>query len=59
MVSGRPKVQKAMSLWYEQYRLPPNAEKRYQYSIFDAHPNRTHNRKHGRGYELIQGHAAT
>lgn len=36
MTSGRPKVQKAMSLWYEKFRLPPNAERRYQYSIFDS-----------------------
>ena len=36
MVSGRPKIQKQMSLWYELYRLPPGAERRYQYSIFDS-----------------------
>jgi hypothetical protein len=36
MVSGRPKIQKAMSLWYQNYRLPPNTQTRYQYSIFDS-----------------------
>ncbi len=35
MVQGRPRIQKQMSLWYERYRLPPNAERKYQYSIFD------------------------
>ncbi len=24
-----------MALWYEKYRLPPGADRRYQYSIFD------------------------
>lgn len=36
MVSGKPRIQKQMSLWYEKYRLPPTAERRYQYSIFDS-----------------------
>lgn len=35
MVQGRPRVQRQMALWYEQYRMPPGAERRYQYSIFD------------------------
>lgn len=35
MVQGRPRVQKQMALWYERYRLPPGADRRYQYSIFD------------------------
>lgn len=36
MVQGRPKVQRQMSMWYEQYRIPPGATKKYQYSIFDS-----------------------
>lgn len=36
MVSGRPKIQKQMAMWYEKYRLPQGAERRYQYSIYDS-----------------------
>jgi len=36
LVQGKPKIQRQMSLWYEQYRIPPGATKRYQYSIFDS-----------------------
>ena len=36
MVSGKPKIQRQMSEWYKQYRLPPNTTVRYQYSIFDS-----------------------
>jgi hypothetical protein len=25
-----------MALWYEQYRMPPGATRRYQYAIFDS-----------------------
>jgi hypothetical protein len=36
LVSGKPKIQKQMSTWYQMYRLPPGATVRYQYSIFDS-----------------------
>ncbi len=36
MVQGRPSVQRQMSMWWDQYRLPPNAFRRYQYAIFDT-----------------------
>jgi hypothetical protein len=36
MVSGRPKVQRQMSAWYQLYRVPPGSTVRYQYSIFDS-----------------------
>jgi hypothetical protein len=36
MVQGKPKIQRQMSEWYKQYRLPPGATVRYQYSIFDS-----------------------
>lgn len=36
MVQGKPKIQRQMSMWYEIYRIPPGATKRYQYSIFDS-----------------------
>lgn len=36
MVSGRPHVQRQMSMWYEKYRMPLGATRRYQYSIFDS-----------------------
>ena len=36
MVQGKPKIQRQMSMWYEKYRIPPGATKRYQYSIFDS-----------------------
>lgn len=35
MVSGRPKIQRQMAMWYEKYRTPPGAQRRYQFSIFD------------------------
>ena len=36
MTQGKPKVQRQMSEWYKQYRLPQGATVRYQYSIFDS-----------------------
>jgi len=36
MVQGKPRIQRQMSLWYEQYRMPPGSTRRYQYSIFDS-----------------------
>lgn len=36
MVSGKPRIQRQMSMWYEKFRLPPGTERRYQYSIFDG-----------------------
>lgn len=35
MVQGRPSIQRQMSMWYEQYRMPGGSMRKYQYSIFD------------------------
>jgi len=34
--SGKPKVQRLMSIWYETYRMPPGSSRKYQYSVFDS-----------------------
>lgn len=36
MVQGKPKLQAQMCAWYEKYRMPPGATRKYQYSIFDS-----------------------
>ena len=36
MVQGKPRIQRQMALWWEQYRMPPGSTRRYQYSIFDS-----------------------
>lgn len=35
MVKGKPRIQRQMAMWYEKFRLPEAAERKYQYSIFD------------------------
>jgi hypothetical protein len=35
MVQGKPRIQRQMAMWWEQYRMPPGSTRRYQYSIFD------------------------
>lgn len=35
MVQGKPRIQRQMAMWWEQYRMPPGSSRRYQYSIFD------------------------
>jgi hypothetical protein len=36
MVQGKPRIQRQMAMWWEQYRMPPGSTRRYQYSIFDS-----------------------
>lgn len=36
MVQGKPKLQAQMSAWFEKYRMPAGATRKYQYSIFDS-----------------------
>jgi len=36
MVQGKPRIQRQMAMWWEQFRMPPGSTRRYQYSIFDS-----------------------